>query len=154
MPVFNPTEHIGKQSGGSPLTPGEYQVFITDMNIRDGKAAPYYYVKMKVCTGKQEGRQITDTVSTSERAYWKLAEFCHSFGYRQSFDPIDGFDMLRAAAMNNQRPITITLEFEKSNNPDDSPRLRVKKFHWDPDLKESNWDQGGSPEDEVDDIPF
>ena len=146
MPLFTPADHIGKQSGGSPLTPGEYQVFVTDMEMRDGKAAPYYYVKMKVCTGKQ--------VSTSERAYWKLAEFCCSFDYRESFDPVDGFDMLRSAAMNNQKPITITLEYEKSSNTDDSPRLRVKKFHWAPAEGWANWEQGGSPEDLVDDIPF
>ncbi len=150
MPIFDPSEHIGKQSNGTPLTPGEYKVFVDDMTMRDGRAAPYYLVKMKICEGAQKGKMVTDTVSTSERAYWKLAEFCHSFNFTESFDPVDGFNTLRAAAMNNQKPITITLEYEKSNNPDDAPRLRIKKFHWTP---EERWQESGSVDDS-DDIPF
>lgn len=154
MPMFNPAEHIVGGSSASKLTPGEYEVFVKDIELREGTKAPYYYVKLEVFSGECKGARLSEILSHSEAPYCKLklAEFVYSFGFIEPFDTDKDFATFRAAALNNQIPIVVTVDYEDGKG-DDEPRLRVKNFH----LRESMFsavedvaDVSGAD----DDIPF
>ena len=146
MPMFNPKDHIGGKGNATKLEPGDYQVFVKDMEMREGKKAPYYYVRLEVFSGPCKGARLAEILSHSDSPYCKvkLAEFVYSFGYTESFDTEKDFNTLRAAATNNQTPITVTIDYEDSRG-DDEPRLRVKSFH--------PQEIVGSPADELADVP-
>ena len=155
MPKFNPKEYIASRNNKVKLTPGDYEVFVADMELRDGNKAPYYFVKLRVHSGECKGAILTEIVSHSDAPYCrlKLAEFVYSFGFTDPFDTDGDFDQIRSAAMNNQVPIVVTIAYEDVGNDEHDPRLRVKAFHVPEDAfggQDEFVDQPGSD----DDIPF
>ena len=147
MPVIDPA-NFTKQGAGddTPIPPGDYLVTVKEAELRDGNKAPYYSIRLQVVDGPCKGRVVFDIVSTSENSRWKWADFVHSFRYTKPFDPIEGFDQMRKAAMAHPG-FWVELGPEKNPSPGDEERVRVLRFLWKKDVP--------SVATEIDDeIPF
>lgn len=151
MPIVDPTDFVkGAPSDDKPIPPGDYIVKVADIELREGKKAPYYNIRLKVADGDQKGRTVFDIVSTSPNARWKWSDFVHSILYVKPFDPVEGFDGMAQAALNCSG-FWVELGPEKNPSPGDEDRVRVLRFLW---KKNAQMSKTGTTGDIDDEIPF
>tara|TARA_R100001530_G_scaffold130665_1_gene101763 strand:+ start:1539 stop:1994 length:456 start_codon:yes stop_codon:yes gene_type:complete len=151
MPIVDPTDFVkGLPSDDTPIPPGDYVVKVADIELRDGKKAPYYNIRLKIAEGDLKGRTVFDIVSTSENARWKWSDFVHAIMYVKPFDPIAGFDDMAKAAL-KCGGFWVELGPEKNPSPGDEDRVRVLRFLW---KKQAKMAQLNSDQDVDDEIPF
>lgn len=150
MPLVDPSNFQETQSADdTPVLPGDYKVKIESIDMKDGSAAPYYFVRVRIMEGAFKNRILVDNVSTSEKARWKWSDFVHSFQYLKPFDPIEGFDDMRSAAVAHVRGMYIRVGHEKNPRPGDEDRVRILRWVWKKEVPPT-------PEESVsdDEIPF
>jgi len=97
MPKFNPAENYGskeKSQGNRSfhIPPGTYGVKVEAVELRQPKdptKAEYFNIRLRVGEGKYNGSTIWDIISTGQRSFWKLADFCKAFGFADALGDIE-----------------------------------------------------------------
>ena len=107
MPLVDPSNFQETQSADdTPVLPGDYKVKIESIDMKDGSAAPYYFVRVRIMEGAFKNRILVDNVSTSEKARWKWSDFVHVRG------------------------MYIRVGHEKNPRPGDEDRVRILRWVW------------------------
>ena len=97
MAKFNPAADFsqGKQpreQRSFHIPPGTYQVDVEDVELRHPKAptkSEYFNIRMRVAKGKHKGSTIWDIISTGQRSFWKLGDFCNAFNFADVIGDIE-----------------------------------------------------------------
>ena len=131
MPLVDPSSfQEGPSIDDTPVVPGDYKVKIENIDLKNGVAAPYYFVRVRIMDGVYSNRVLVDNVSTSEKARWKWSDFVHSFNYTKPFDPVGGFDGMKAAAIAHKQWMFVRVGHEKNPRPGDEDRVRILRWMW------------------------
>ena len=131
MPLIDPSSFQEAPSiDDTPIMPGDYKIKIENIDLKDGTAAPYYFVRVRIMEGVFANRTLVDNVSTSEKARWKWSDFVHSFHYTKPFDPVDGFEDMRTAAIAHTRGMYVRVGHEKNPRPGAEGRVRILRWVW------------------------
>jgi len=94
---FNPTGDYGSNSAPKEqrsfhIPPGTYQVSVEDVELRQPKdptKSEYFNIRMRVAKGKHKGNTIWDIISTGQRSFWKLRDFCNAFDFADVIGDIE-----------------------------------------------------------------
>jgi len=154
MPLFDPKEHHNprgpKKVYDYPLLkPGSYTVVVQSVYFEGGREKPYYSVRFELTSGQTENGYIKEYLSTTEKAWWRLAEFCMAIGLVETFDPVKDYEMFRDKAMNR----VISVDTHNEENSRGEVVTRVERFNpTDQHVDERFENAGALPEN--DDIPF
>ena len=70
----------------SPLPAGTYVSRLDSVEVKEGKAAPYWSWAFTVTDEECTGRKLWVNTSLSEKALWKLKEVFDAFGYTADSD--------------------------------------------------------------------
>jgi hypothetical protein len=124
---------------------GVYDVEVSAMNLYDGKSAPYYRVDLRVTSGEHKGASIREIISTGQKSWWKLAEFCQACDIKTKFDPVG--ESGKFIQMASGCTVSVDTRIEEYNG---SERARVDKFHR-PENQQIEFDED---DDMLEEVPF
>ncbi len=85
MPKLNATKaqevEKAEESGSfEPIPPGPYKVRLLDVEVKEGKAAPYWNWKFEVVDGEHDGRNLWNNTSLSDKALGMPGGLKQTFG--------------------------------------------------------------------------
>lgn len=161
MAKFNPSEDFSK--GKQPreqrsfhIPPGTYPVNVEDVELRMPKnptKAEYFNIRMRVSQGDYKGSTIWDVISTGPRSFWKLGDFCKSFGFASVIGEIElpeQADIIIAKAKGTSG--WVETRVEEMNNK--KLKTQVSKYLVRDAPEEAKPQPTTDPFEDEDDIPF
>ena len=97
MAKFNPASDYGSGKDRSQkrdfhIPPGTYSVKVESVELRQPKDPTkneYFNVRMRVNKGQFNGSTIWDIISTGQKSFWKLGDFCKAFNFSDVLGEID-----------------------------------------------------------------
>ena len=97
MAKFNPAGDYGSNSSPREqrsfhIPPGTYSVKVESVELRQPKDPTkneYFNVRMRVNKGQFNGSTIWDIISTGQKRFWKLGDFCNAFNFADVIGDID-----------------------------------------------------------------